>query len=96
MPGFDCLVSVLFPNPAAPVCAAARVPLGLRELWGSGEPLSSWCALLHLFVRLLKLNPIQLCGFEHLCLRHSQSRFFSMLSFVAVLCLSSLLFFHLY
>lgn len=76
LPGFDCLVSVLFPEPAAPVCAAARVALGPRELWGSEEPLSFWCALLHLFVGLLKLNPIQLCVFEHLCLEHSWSRFF--------------------
>lgn len=60
-----------FPEPAAPVCAAARVALGPRELWGSGEPLS-WCAVLHLSVGLLKLNPTQLC----LCLRHSWSRFF--------------------
>lgn len=73
---FGWLVSVLFPEPGAPLCAAARVALGQRELWGSGEPLSSWCALLCLFVRLLKLNLVQLCVFEHLCLRHSWSRFF--------------------
>lgn len=76
VPGFDCLGSLLFPEPAVPMCAAAGVPLGLREFRGSGELLSSWCALLHLFIRLLKLNPIQLCVLEHLCLRHSQSRIF--------------------
>lgn len=62
------------------------------QLWRPEKPLFSWLILLHLFIRPVNSEHDLL---ERLCLGRSCCRFFSMLSFVAALYLSNLLFLHL-